>query len=66
MPAKPWTAFGKAFSATVAECPEAVAAYGSCLQRNMDESGVARGVCSKEFGALKACFQRCARRRLKR
>ena len=49
----PFTSFDDFFSGTLAACPGEVAAYGACLDRNLQ--ALDRGVCAREFAALRAC-----------
>jgi hypothetical protein len=48
-----FTSFENLFSGTLAACPGEVAAYGACLDRNLQ--ALDRGVCAREFAALRTC-----------
>ena len=51
--AAPYTSFEEHFAAVRLSCAEELTAYGACVNRRLES--LERGVCSKEFAALKAC-----------
>ena len=47
--------------ATVA-CPQDIANYGRCVLAAQEKDSLRKGVCDKEFRALRACFDKCRKK----
>ncbi|KAL6752567.1 hypothetical protein V8C86DRAFT_2718268 [Haematococcus lacustris] len=47
------------YGASLTTCAEQAAAYGACLKASLPE--VERGMCAKEFAALRQCFAAAAK-----
>ena len=58
MPARNTAPLTKTFAAMLTHCPDKVRAYGICVARQDDP---AKGVCEKEFAALRMCAQQAVR-----
>ncbi len=58
--AVPATTFDAHFSGVLVDCKAEVAAYGACMSSKL--GALDKGVCAKEFQALKACSEATLRR----
>ncbi len=48
------TRIGRVFKTMTSTCPLEIAMYSKCVLRNADS--IEKGICSKEFEALRKCF----------
>ena len=53
---------GAYFARMLATCPESIAAYGACVQKNVAGGTLERDCCKREFEALSRCFRQVRKR----
>ena len=50
------------FSHMATTCPRDIKNYATCVLDSHERDSLRRGVCEKEFLALRACFDKCRKK----